>query len=314
MGKDVFQSDDLCMISHQMKQTIKDLNRKYETLKETAESSEDIKDKELISSMRSELIENKALLDKHISITYLRKLVKIDEQHEQKCLSNITDLLEKVSFMQASLSVKINSNELKTLQLYSSGMTFEEIESHLGWSEAVAFKQYITGMYKLKRFFKKDFDDIYQDLLDGKSRYEARTIEQLKKFRDDSISKNLFKPRTTTLPKVVNGKREIVKIKEEEILTLIKINEGESYKDISTEMGWRSKATVFRYYESIIEKICKVDSAKETSFEELLTEREKKVYALMDEFSTDEISRILNIQLRMVQRIKKKIFDLKRLN
>lgn len=308
MGKDVFQSDDLCMISHQMKEGIKALNKKYELLKETAESSEDIKDKELISSMRSEMIENKALLDKHISIVNLRKLMNYDSEYEKLAFIKMSYALKVFNDSQLKKHMSINCNEAIVIRSYADNLCFEEIDQLMGWSEGTSFRCFVPAVYKIKRFFKKDLENILEKEFSLLTNYERKTIIDLKKYRDEELSKDIYKPRDIKFPKFIDGKKVAVNIKEEEVITYLK--SSESYMSIADDMRWNSRYPQ-RYHQSAINKFIGFEELRKPTFYELLSEKERIVYDLSPKHKIEEISNISGIPVKTIEKIRKRLKDKK---
>jgi DNA-binding CsgD family transcriptional regulator len=309
MDSNVFVKDDLCALGNEYALGMKSLKDRYENVKKSTDIHK-INEKVLISSMKRDMHETKKEIDKYISTTMLRKLVKLDEEHERRTAAEFTKLLSESDKGTIIKLTNISTVEFKVLELYQESQDFNYIDEKLGWSTGASFKTYITLSYKIKRFFNKEFLNIYEDFLEDKSEYEAKTITRLHKFRKKCIEEDLFKPRDIKIPRIMDGK--IIEIREEEIVTLLKLEGGESYVEIAEDLGWIRQYPL-SYHKNVYKKFTEENKArkkreKKVNLKTELTSKETKVKELTKlGFTALEISNKIGITTAAVYDTKKRI-------
>lgn len=302
---------ELCSLSRQYASGIKALNTRYAELSKS-DCIQDKKDKEVISSMRSDMKKTKKEVDDHISVVYLRNLAKLDEVYERSVVVSFIDLLhdEKLKLKDLMDYVKLSATEINILKLYFEGNDFESIDLILSWSRGASFRYYISAMYLLKKFFIKDFDKFYSEAIVDLSDLEKTRLKKLKNFRDKIVLKDTFKPRIINLRS--NDKLRVA-MSEEEFLTLYRVANGERYVDIDKDYGWPS-GYAYRYHERACKKlnghmvadISNSDDKKRN--EKFLSENEMKVHKLIEQGKKGkEISRTLGITVEAVKSARKRI-------
>lgn len=305
MDSRVFKKDDLCEISKEYALGSKVIKDKRDLIKESR-NIHDMKDTSTLSSMRSEMDETRVQINKHVSSVMLQSLMKLDEEHERRTAAEFTKLLSESDKGTLIKLMNIAPMEFKVLELYKESKDFNYIDEKLGWSTGASFKTYITLSYKIKRFFNKEFKHIYEDFLEGKSEHEVKTINRLHNFRKKCIEEDLFKPRDIKVPRIIDGKKKLIKVKEEEMITVMKIVDGDSCNNVSEEFGW-SKRSAERYYAKGYETFANIEEGPiQIVFEDTLNEKELKVYKLLDE-KEKHIAEKLGVTIRTVQNIKKRI-------
>lgn len=275
MNSKVFVKDDLCVLSKEYDLGAKGLKYKRDQIKES-KNIHDMKDTDTLSSMRSEMEETKRKIDRHVSTVVLRSLIKLDDEHERIATAEFTKLLSQSDKGTLIKLMNIAPMEFKVLELYQELQDFTYIDGKLGWSTGASFKTYITLSYKIKKFFNKEFLNIYEDFLADKSPHETKTINRLHNFRKKCIKEDLFKPRDIKIPRIVDG--IMVKIKEAEIVTLLKLESGESYVEIAEDLGWIRQYPL-SYHKNVYKKFTEVQKPRK--------KREKKVN-LKTELTTNE--------------------------
>jgi len=146
MDSDVFVKDDLCALGNEYALGIKNMKDKYELIKKSTDIHK-INEKVLISSIKRDMHETKKEIDKYISTTMLRKLVKLDEEHERIAATEFTKLLSESDKGTLIRLMNISTAEFKVLELYQESQDFNYIDKTLGWSTGASFKTYITLSY-----------------------------------------------------------------------------------------------------------------------------------------------------------------------
>lgn len=306
-----FEHGELCSLSNQYASGIKALNIRYSELGKS-ECIQDKKDKEVISSMRSDMIKTKKEVDDHISVVYLRRLAKLDEVYERTLVVTFIDLLhdEKLKSQDLMAYVKLSITEINILKLYFEGNDFESIDVLLNWSRGASLRYYISAMYLLKKFFIKDFYKFYSKAIVDLSDEEKAKLKKLKNFRDKIVLKETFKPR---IIKLSSNDKLRVAMSEEEFLTLYRVANGEKYIEIDKDYGWPS-GYAYRYHGRACKKlnghmVAELSSSDDKSRnEKFLSENEMKIHRLIEQGKKGkEIARTLGITVEAVKSTRKRI-------